>query len=123
MSTSLGDPTNNKNWCELIFHFLQFKIHFNLLTDEEFEFFFKNCQEYLTGKTNGYNYLNNKCLNELNLVANDNGELNEIIKNQIITNFWFLIINMFIILVVVLPVFFVFKKSYNRGLSSSNENN
>ena len=62
MSTSLVNRTKNRNGCEIVFHFLQFKIHLNILTDEEFEFFFKNCQEYLTGKTNGYKYFLKKCL-------------------------------------------------------------
>jgi Leucine-rich repeat (LRR) protein len=40
-------PENGKNisnWCDLTFHFLQFKIHFNLLTDNDFELFVENCQ-------------------------------------------------------------------------------
>jgi hypothetical protein len=123
MSTSLVNPTNKKNWCEIVFHFLQFKIHLNILTDEEFELYFKNCQEYLTGKINGYNHFQKKCLNEFDLVENENEQLNETNKSQIYSDFLFLIIIMFLILVVSLPLFFICQKSFNgKPLSSKKIN-
>ncbi len=113
----------NKNWCEIIFHFLQFKIHFNRLTDDEFEFFFKNCQEYLTGKTNGYKYFLKKCLNKFDLVTNENKEFNETITNQFFTNFLYLIINIFLILIVALPILLLSQSHLKKGYSSPNEIN
>ena len=116
------NQNTNKKWCQIIFNFLQFKIHLNLLTDTEYEFFFNNCQEYLTAKTNGYNYFREKCFKEFDFVAaNEKRELNETLKNKIFTDFLFLITNIFIFLVVALPIIFVCRKSYDQGFSSSNE--
>ena len=123
MSTSLENRTNKKNWCEIVFHFLQFKIHLNILTDEEFELYFKNCQEYITSKINGYSHFQKKCLNEFDLVENENEQLNETNKSQIYSDFLFLIIIMFLIIVVVLPLFFICQKSYNGKPLSSNKIN
>ena len=57
--------TNLTFECNLIFHFLQFKFHLNLKTDEENEFFYEKCQDYLiNNETSFYSHLK-KCNNNI----------------------------------------------------------
>ena len=75
-------PENGKNitnWCDLTFHFLQFKIHFNLLTDNDFELFVENCKEDLFRKNNGFINNYRKCLNKFDLITDKNNEIDNAI--------------------------------------------
>ncbi len=47
--------------CELAFHLLQFKIHFNLKTDYENELFYEKCQDFLIKNSNSFYRNYEKC--------------------------------------------------------------
>ena len=47
--------------CELTFHLLQFMVHLNLRTDEEFDIFYETCHDILTNKTNNFKLNFRKC--------------------------------------------------------------
>ena len=50
----LVDLINNTNSCDLKFQYLQFKVHFNLKLDQEFEQFFDDCKQNLSIQSNSY---------------------------------------------------------------------
>jgi Leucine-rich repeat (LRR) protein len=62
--------------CDLMFHFFQFKIHFNLKSDYDNDFFYDSCQKILIKRNNNYNHTKRNCL--ANFEINDKEEQSEI---------------------------------------------
>jgi Leucine-rich repeat (LRR) protein len=89
--------------CELKLHLLQFKIHFNLKTDEENEFFYEKCHDLLILKKNSYKSNLQKCFldNENNYYVNY--DMSMISKTLLIYNPLFLMC-IFLLLSLFLPV-------------------
>jgi hypothetical protein len=52
----------DENECQMKFQFLQFKIHFNLKTDFQNEWFYEKCQRVLTKNENRFKNSENNCL-------------------------------------------------------------
>ena len=92
--------------CDLIFHLFQFRIHFNLRTDYEYEQFYEKCKYSLIRKRNSFNSNQMKCLDEskiTNEIINSEKEENNRLIN-ILTDFAFYLI-MALILSLLGPVF------------------
>ena len=62
--TSIVNHNTKKNWCEIIFHLLQFKIHLNLKSDYEYERFYEKCKYQLIKESNNFNSSLKSCFND-----------------------------------------------------------
>ena len=61
-------------YCELTFQFLQFKVYFNLKTENENELFYLKCSDMMSKKKNNYNHSFQKCF--ANFRFKDDASLN-----------------------------------------------
>jgi len=61
----------NESECQLIFRFLQFKIHFNLKSDYENEIFYDKCKNVLIRKENSFYNSQNICLKTTKSISNE----------------------------------------------------
>ena len=95
----------NQSWCQLIFHFLQFKIHLNLLTDGQFEIFFENCKEFLISSGNKYSQNKKMCSNEIDLIIDLKNEREFMTKSEVFSRFLFFLFIIMLIFVILVPVF------------------
>jgi Leucine-rich repeat (LRR) protein len=101
--------------CDLVFHFLQFKIHLNLEIDYDIERFYQRCEEFLIKKSNSFKKNENKCfLKQTNQYENS---LNEdepemyTIFSKIFTNYAFYLI-MCPLLSLLGPVFYMINQHF-----------
>ena len=92
--------------CELTFELLQFKIHFNLRTDEDYKSFFDKCQHSLILRENNYNHILKKCFSNLMLDVNvgfeirsDNLGMNRLLI--ILNDHYYLATIMFLLMILV----------------------
>ena len=51
--------------CDFVFKLLQFKIHFNLKSDNDNELFYEKCKIFLIKKSNYFSKSKKECLNEI----------------------------------------------------------
>ena len=129
----------NETLCDLTMNFLQFKIHFNLKTDTQFEFFYEKCKNQLIRISNNFNHTKKLCFgNFLFYYEKDLDEKFDTRNNfaKIFSNEYFLV-TIFIVLGFLFPFFvyvFVFelntfknkkatiKKQQNASVSQNGQN-
>ena len=99
--------------CELMFRFLQFKVHLNLFTDKDNDVFYDTCRDSLVSSMNRFAVNFEKCSNETLLdVGASTREHNyyfmlsksdDNVKQRVFTDGFFLFTTAFILLVCVFP--------------------
>ena len=100
------------NMCDLKFEYLQFKVHFNLKYDVEFERFFEECKMSLLTDFNSYTNTLSSCLktNNKNITKGKTSEaINSFVKSAIasvLSNFVYLL-TMFVLIAYLGPIFFL----------------
>jgi Leucine-rich repeat (LRR) protein len=94
--------------CDLVFHLFQFKIHFNLKTDNDNDLFYDSCQKILIKRENNYNHSKKKCF--ANFEFSDKEEesekdsLHPILK--VLWNSYYLV-SMSLVLSLLIPAFYM----------------
>jgi Leucine-rich repeat (LRR) protein len=132
ISNDFHELTQNE-YCELTFEFLQFKIHWNLISDYENEMFYEKCKNNLIAWRNDFNHSFKKCFNNFQFLEHEknnnketeNSTLN-VLKNgiylltMIILILFFLPFSVFIITDLFYEVETSFKINKNLVLPESN---
>jgi Leucine-rich repeat (LRR) protein len=120
----------NESNCDLKFHFLQFRVHFNLKSDQENELFYSNCKNDLISTDNSFfsNFI--KCFNQndSNLKQSYNfDELNPYFTGMGIFSDYLFYLTLFAILSLLGPVsclicnhFYLIEKQRNNRKVSKN---
>jgi len=82
-----------KSKCDLVFNFIQFKLHFNLKTDYENEIFFDTCQEVLIERENNYNHTIRKCWNTFEFKNKEDIEIGKELRTflKVFSNYYYLL--------------------------------
>jgi hypothetical protein len=82
-----------KTKCDLMFHLFQFRIHFNLKTDNENDLFYESCQKVLIVRENNFNHTKSKCDQTFVFIDRENIEDVEFAHPIILmlSNFYFLL--------------------------------
>jgi len=90
---SFNDEASLKSKCDLVFHLFQFKLHFNLKTDNENDLFFDSCQKDLIVRENNFNHNRRKCVQTFLFNDKEVIEHDEIVQPLllILSNFYFLL--------------------------------
>jgi hypothetical protein len=106
LNFSFNESLNTK--CDLMFHFYQFKVHFNLKTDYDNELFFDLCQKILIKRKNNFDHNKRNCFASFEF--NDKKEENEIFSldriYKVVSNIYYLL-SMALILSLLIPAFYI----------------
>ena len=92
--------------CTLVFNLFQFKLHLNLMSDNENDLFFDLCSLILIERENNYNHNYRKCFQTFEFKDKEDIENVEVLTPflLILSNFYFLLI-MALLLCLLAPVF------------------
>ena len=99
------DSDSLKSKCDLMFHFFQFKIHFNLKTDYENDLFFDSCQAFLIETENNYNHNYRKCFQNFEFHDKEDIKNRKLVHPflMILKNYFYLI-TMILLLSLLVPI-------------------
>ena len=63
-SINILTEQENNTLCDLTMNFLQFKVHFKLKTDNQFESFYEQCKSQLIKTSNNFNHTKKQCFSK-----------------------------------------------------------
>jgi Leucine-rich repeat (LRR) protein len=98
---------NQSLLCDFTFELLQFRIHFNLKSDNDNEFFYEKCKLFIIKKSNYFLYSKKNCFNETPEISYDDDSVNmngENAVTKVLSNLYFLG-TIFAILLLLVPGF------------------
>ncbi len=106
---SFHENLNSK--CDLMLHLFQFKIHFNLKTDNDIELFYDSCQKVLIKRENNFNHSKRICIANFDFRDKEDGDqihsLHPILK--VLSNFYYMLSIALILSLLVPAIFMVFR--------------
>jgi len=97
-----------KSRCDLMFHLFQFKIHFNLKTDDDNQLFYDSCQKMLIRRENNFNHTKKKCFSNFEFQDKEGAKVNDSLHPilKVLSNFYYLV-SMALLLCLLLPTFYM----------------
>jgi Leucine-rich repeat (LRR) protein len=108
ISMAFSFDASLKSRCDLIFHLFQFKIHFNLKTDDDNQLFYESCQKMLIRRENNFNHTKKACFAKFEFQDKEGAKfidsLHPVLK--VLSNFYYLV-SMALLLCLLLPTFYM----------------
>ena len=118
VTKNAGFEFNAELLCKLTLHFLQFKIHLNLISDYEIDLFYEKCSNLLIRQENGYMRNFMKCSNGWNQSISNEYSSEIIIEKReqgMFKNLFFLIVMICILIILIFPLgHFILKNRTNE---------